>query len=112
MRKNQRQRGDSETEVGPVQYTDKYEGHRPVALKHHRPSRQDSVPLHLTFFVISFTGINSEILSELWKEIEVVCTLRHPNICLFLGAAMVPPTYCLGQFAIQRHLKVFINSFR
>ena len=49
--------------------------------------------------VINLTGPNrelgEEILSEFYREVVLVCRLRHPNVVLFLGAAIQPPTYCL-----------------
>ena len=39
-----------------------------------------------------------EVLSnEFHREVAVVTKLRHPNIVLFLGAAVDPPRYCLGK---------------
>uniref|UniRef100_K3WRW1 Protein kinase domain-containing protein n=1 Tax=Globisporangium ultimum (strain ATCC 200006 / CBS 805.95 / DAOM BR144) TaxID=431595 RepID=K3WRW1_GLOUD len=40
-------------------------------------------------------GLGEEILNEFHREVAVVSKLRHPNIVLFLGAAINPPRYCL-----------------
>lgn len=39
--------------------------------------------------------VGDELLSEFYREVAVVSKLRHPNIVLFLGAAISPPRYCL-----------------
>ncbi len=36
-----------------------------------------------------------EMLEHFRTELGVVSKLRHPNVCLFLGVAVAPPTYCL-----------------
>lgn len=41
-------------------------------------------------------GLGEELLNEFHREVAVVSKLRHPNIVLFLGAAIHPPRYCLG----------------
>ena len=38
---------------------------------------------------------NEQILLELRKESVLMSQLRHPNILLFLGACIVPPTLCI-----------------
>jgi hypothetical protein len=40
--------------------------------------------------------MSEELLNEFHREVAVVSKLRHPNIVLFLGAAISPPKYCLG----------------
>ncbi|TYZ58721.1 hypothetical protein PybrP1_004096 [[Pythium] brassicae (nom. inval.)] len=40
-------------------------------------------------------GLGEELLNEFHREVAVVSKLRHPNIVLFLGAAIHPPRYCL-----------------
>ncbi|KAI9907987.1 hypothetical protein PsorP6_003496 [Peronosclerospora sorghi] len=40
-------------------------------------------------------AIGEELLNEFHREVAVVSKLRHPNIVLFLGAAISPPRYCL-----------------
>ncbi|CAH0474003.1 unnamed protein product [Peronospora belbahrii] len=40
-------------------------------------------------------AIGEELLNEFYREVAVVTRLRHPNIVLFLGAAINPPRYCL-----------------
>lgn len=42
-------------------------------------------------------GLGEELLNEFHREVAVVSKLRHPNIVLFLGAAIHPPRYCLGE---------------
>lgn len=39
--------------------------------------------------------LSDEILTEFYREVVLVSRLRHPNVVLFLGAAISPPTYCL-----------------
>lgn len=39
--------------------------------------------------------ISLDILNEFYQEMKLVAKLRHPNIVLFLGAAIQPPTYCI-----------------
>lgn len=46
-------------------------------------------------------GLGEEILNEFHREVAVVSKLRHPNIVLFLGAAINPPRYCLGTYSVQ-----------
>ncbi|KAG7401946.1 hypothetical protein PHYBOEH_008467 [Phytophthora boehmeriae] len=41
-------------------------------------------------------GLGEELLNEFHREVAVVSKLRHPNIVLFLGAAINPPRYCLA----------------
>lgn len=41
--------------------------------------------------------LGEELLNEFHREVAVVSKLRHPNIVLFLGAAIHPPRYCLGK---------------
>ncbi|KAL3660125.1 hypothetical protein V7S43_015046 [Phytophthora oleae] len=41
-------------------------------------------------------AVGEELLNEFHREVAVVSKLRHPNIVLFLGAAINPPRYCLG----------------
>ncbi|TDH73402.1 uncharacterized protein CCR75_002409 [Bremia lactucae] len=41
--------------------------------------------------------VGEELLNEFYREVAVVSRLRHPNIVLFLGAAINPPCYCLGK---------------
>jgi serine/threonine protein kinase len=36
-------------------------------------------------------GLGEELLNEFHREVAVVSKLRHPNIVLFLGAALHPP---------------------
>ncbi|OWZ14599.1 TKL protein kinase [Phytophthora megakarya] len=43
-------------------------------------------------------AVGEELLNEFHREVAVVSKLRHPNIVLFLGAAINPPRYCLGRF--------------
>ncbi|KAL4151390.1 hypothetical protein PRNP1_008335 [Phytophthora ramorum] len=40
-------------------------------------------------------ALGEELLNEFHREVAVVSKLRHPNIVLFLGAAINPPRYCL-----------------
>ncbi|CAI5711581.1 unnamed protein product [Peronospora destructor] len=40
-------------------------------------------------------AVGEELLNEFHREAAVVTKLRHPNIVLFLGAAINPPRYCL-----------------
>ena len=40
-------------------------------------------------------ALGDEILSEFYREVALVCRLRHPNVVLFLGASIAPPAYCL-----------------
>ncbi|KAG3107619.1 hypothetical protein PI125_g12566 [Phytophthora idaei] len=40
-------------------------------------------------------AVGEELLNEFHREVAVVSKLRHPNIVLFLGAAINPPRYCL-----------------
>ncbi|RMX67255.1 hypothetical protein DD238_001150 [Peronospora effusa] len=40
-------------------------------------------------------AVGEELLNEFHREVAVVTKLRHPNIVLFLGAAINPPRYCL-----------------
>ncbi|KAE9035023.1 hypothetical protein PR002_g7803 [Phytophthora rubi] len=40
-------------------------------------------------------AVGEELLNEFHREVAVVSKLRHPNIVLFLGAAISPPRYCL-----------------
>ncbi|KAG7376931.1 hypothetical protein PHYPSEUDO_012541 [Phytophthora pseudosyringae] len=40
-------------------------------------------------------ALGEELLNEFHREVAVVSKLRHPNIVLFLGAAISPPRYCL-----------------
>ncbi|CAI5731321.1 unnamed protein product [Peronospora destructor] len=41
-------------------------------------------------------AVGEELLNEFHREAAVVTKLRHPNIVLFLGAAIInPPRYCL-----------------
>lgn len=42
--------------------------------------------------------LGEDILNEFHREVAVVSKLRHPNIVLFLGAAINPPRYCLGTY--------------
>uniref|UniRef100_M4BAK5 Protein kinase domain-containing protein n=1 Tax=Hyaloperonospora arabidopsidis (strain Emoy2) TaxID=559515 RepID=M4BAK5_HYAAE len=53
-----------------------------------------------------------EVLSnEFHREVAVVTKLRHPNIVLFLGAAVDPPRYCLVfEFMENGTLTDFIRS--
>lgn len=39
--------------------------------------------------------VGEDLLNEFHREVAVVSKLRHPNVVLFLGAAMSPPRYCL-----------------
>lgn len=41
-------------------------------------------------------SLGADLLNEFHREVAVVSKLRHPNIVLFLGAAISPPRYCLG----------------
>jgi len=41
------------------------------------------------------SSLGEEILSEFYREVALVCRLRHPNVVLFLGASIAPPAYCL-----------------
>lgn len=61
--------------------------------------------------------LGEELLNEFHREVAVVSKLRHPNIVLFLGAAIHPPRYCLGKciaisnclsFKNLRHLMTLI----
>jgi hypothetical protein len=36
-----------------------------------------------------------KLLKELVKEAELLSTLRHPNIVLFMGVVLEPPNFCL-----------------
>lgn len=47
-------------------------------------------------------AVGEELLNEFHREVAVVTKLRHPNIVLFLGAAITPPRYCLGMLAQLR----------
>lgn len=40
-------------------------------------------------------SLTDDILNEFYREVALVCRLRHPNVVLFLGASVNPPTYCL-----------------
>ncbi|CAI5711111.1 unnamed protein product [Peronospora destructor] len=40
-------------------------------------------------------AVDEELLNEFHREAAVVTKLRHPNIVLFVGAAINPPRYCL-----------------
>ncbi|DAZ97480.1 TPA: hypothetical protein N0F65_009963 [Lagenidium giganteum] len=40
-------------------------------------------------------AISDDLLNEFYREVAVVSKLRHPNVVLFLGAAVSPPRYCL-----------------
>ncbi|KAJ0403856.1 hypothetical protein P43SY_004829 [Pythium insidiosum] len=40
-------------------------------------------------------AMSEDLLNEFHREVAVVSKLRHPNIVLFLGAAISPPKYCL-----------------
>lgn len=40
-------------------------------------------------------SLGEDLLNEFHREVAVVSKLRHPNIVLFLGAAISPPRYCL-----------------
>ncbi|CAI5710116.1 unnamed protein product, partial [Peronospora destructor] len=40
-------------------------------------------------------AVGEELLNEFHREAAVVTKLRHPNIVLFVGAAINPPRYCL-----------------
>jgi tRNA A-37 threonylcarbamoyl transferase component Bud32 len=40
-------------------------------------------------------SMGEDLLNEFHREVAVVSKLRHPNIVLFLGAAIAPPRYCL-----------------
>lgn len=40
-------------------------------------------------------SLGADLLNEFHREVAVVSKLRHPNIVLFLGAAISPPRYCL-----------------
>lgn len=39
--------------------------------------------------------LTSDILEEFEAEVQIMSILRHPNICLLMGACLVPPTRCL-----------------
>ena len=43
-------------------------------------------------------AVGEELSNEFHREVAVVTKLRHPNIVLFLGAAIDPPRCCLGKF--------------
>lgn len=47
-------------------------------------------------------GLGEELLNEFHREVAVVSKLRHPNIVLFLGAAVHPPRYCLGTYVRRK----------
>lgn len=51
-------------------------------------------------------ALSEDLLNEFHREVAVVSKLRHPNIVLFLGAAIAPPKYCLGMI-----LYLLIDSF-
>lgn len=48
-------------------------------------------------------SLGEDLLNEFHREVAVVSKLRHPNIVLFLGAAVSPPRYCLGTFDLIRY---------
>ncbi|DAZ99413.1 TPA: hypothetical protein N0F65_004046 [Lagenidium giganteum] len=39
--------------------------------------------------------LTADILEEFETEVQIMSILRHPNICLLMGACMEPPTRCL-----------------
>nr|CCA14179.1 serine/threonine protein kinase putative [Albugo laibachii Nc14] len=39
--------------------------------------------------------LTADILEEFETEVELMSILRHPNICLLMGACLKPPTRCL-----------------
>lgn len=40
-------------------------------------------------------NLNPKLLSDLRKEVDLLCKLRHPNIILFMGACTEPETPCI-----------------
>jgi len=40
-------------------------------------------------------NMNAKLLSDLRKEVDLLCKLRHPNILLFMGACTEPVTPCI-----------------
>ncbi|KAE8967827.1 hypothetical protein PR001_g27982, partial [Phytophthora rubi] len=39
--------------------------------------------------------LTADILEEFEAEVQIMSILRHPNICLLMGACLEPPTRCL-----------------
>ncbi|CAI5742218.1 unnamed protein product [Hyaloperonospora brassicae] len=58
-------------------------------------------------------AVGEELSNEFHREVAVVTKLRHPNIVLFLGAAIDPPRYCLVfEFMENGTLTDLIRSHR
>lgn len=55
--------------------------------------------------------LGEELLNEFHREVAVVSKLRHPNIVLFLGAAIHPPRYCLGTCNMTTEYRPFMNRW-
>ncbi|GMH68932.1 hypothetical protein TrRE_jg11865 [Triparma retinervis] len=50
--------------------------------------------------------IKEDLLDEFKAEVSILSTLRHPNICLFMGANFTPPNRCIGMNGIQVAMSV------
>uniref|UniRef100_A0AAV1UTU4 TKL protein kinase n=1 Tax=Peronospora matthiolae TaxID=2874970 RepID=A0AAV1UTU4_9STRA len=62
---------------------------------------------------VNSQAVGEELSNEFHREVAVVTKLRHPNIVLFLGAAVDPPRYCLVfEFMENGTLTDFIRSHR
>ncbi|KAF1793209.1 Ankyrin repeat-containing domain [Phytophthora cactorum] len=56
-------------------------------------------------------AVGEELLNEFHREVAVVSKLRHPNIVLFLGAAINPPHLKSGNVLIDSHGTAKISDF-
>ena len=41
--------------------------------------------------LIPFRDLDEELAADFRAEVLMLAALRHPNVCLFMGACMVPP---------------------
>ncbi|KAG9400492.1 hypothetical protein AC1031_010711 [Aphanomyces cochlioides] len=45
--------------------------------------------------ILQVQHLSPDVLEEFETEVHIMSVLRHPNICLLMGACMDPPTRCL-----------------
>ena len=49
--------------------------------------------------------IGKDVIEEFKAEVVILSNLRHPNICLFMGADFDPPNRCIVTGEIGRGAK-------
>ncbi|OWZ23593.1 Serine/threonine protein kinase [Phytophthora megakarya] len=68
--------------------------HSPMRRPKLSKAKNDS--LHVDFKELQVEEmIGQDILEEFEAEVQIMSILRHPNICLLMGACLEPPTRCL-----------------